>query len=155
MIDTNAGDDPKLNRGVFVLRDRENASVDMAKHDVIHCYQPEGDPFTVEDNGYAEQRVVESVQIDIELTDRTDPDTGERLIARDRMVGERSGVATLGDPPYPGILGETLYILETVRRGFEEYDTVSYNPIRVLLNNSNADVSLSVELEQIATNTVV
>jgi len=47
-----------------------------------------------------------------------------------------------------------IYILEEVRRGFAEYDTVDYEPIRTMLNNSSADVSLSVDLEQIATNTV-
>jgi len=152
-----SGDDPRETRGVYPLPNRDDKRVDLAKHDVIHCYTPEGNPGTTEDTGFQEQRVVETVQIDIQLTDRTDhtrPQGDQRLPARDRMIGDRSSVATLGDPPYPGVLGEVQYILEKFRRGFDQYDTVSYEPIGVLLNNSNADVSLNVELEEIASNTV-
>jgi hypothetical protein len=139
------------------LADREDTRVDLAKHDLIHCYVPEGNPGSTEDTGYDEQRIIEVVQIDISVSDRTDhsrPAGDQRLGAKQRMVGDRGSVATLGDPPYPGILGEVQYILEKFRRGFDQYDTVSYDPLRVLLNNSNADVSLNVELEQIASNTV-
>jgi hypothetical protein len=150
-------DDPDTTTGVLPLADREDTRVDLAKHDLIHCYVPEGNPGSTEDTGFDEQRIIEVVQIDVSVTDRTDHDrpAGEqRLGAKQRMVGDRGSVATLGDPPYPGILGEVQYILEKFRRGFDQYDTVSYEPLRVVLNNSNADVSLNVELEQIASNTV-
>jgi len=152
-----SNDDPRTTTGVFPLRDRSDKAVDLAKHDLIHCYIPEGDPGTTEDTGYDEQRLIESVQIDIQLTDRTDhsqPQGDQRLYAKERAVGKRGSVATLGDPPYPGVVGEVQYILEKYRRGYDEWDTVSYDPLRVVLNNSNADVSYSVELEQIASNTV-
>jgi len=143
-------DDPTLNSGVLPLRNREDVKYDTGKHDLIHCYGPEGGPFDIVDTGFKEQDVTETVQIDLEMTDRTDRATGERLSARQRMIGDRGSVATLGYPPYPGILGEVILILEQNRRGFAEYTKVSYEPIRVMLGNSNADVSLNVELEQIA-----
>lgn len=150
-------DNPDTTTGVLPLADREGTRVDLSKHDLIHCYVPEGNPGSTEDTGFDEQRIIEVVQIDISLTDRTDhsrPAGDQRLGAKRRMVGDRGSVATLGDPPYPGILGEVQYVLEKFRRGFDQYDTVSYEPLRVVLNNSNADVSLNVELEQIASNTV-
>jgi hypothetical protein len=175
-------ENPDLNRGVLVLRDREDVAYDTAKHDLIHCYHPEANPPIVEDNGYKEQRVVETVQIDIELTDRTDhsrPQGQQRLSARERMVGLREDTggssgftlggpdgATLGTenggtlgsgpdalPEYPGINGEVKYILETVRRGLAEWDKVSHNYVNMYLGNSNANASIVVELEQPAENT--
>lgn len=156
IIKYNTGtDDPALNRGVLVLRDREEVAVDMAKHDVLHVYHPEANPPVEEDNGYAEKRVVENVQIDIMLSDRPDPnDAAARLSAKDRMTGLRADVSDTSEPPYPGIWGEVRYILETVRRGLDEWDTVSEEPVSVVLKKAEADVSLNVELEQIATNTV-
>jgi len=146
--------DERTENGVLLVRDRSDVRVQQDRHDLIHCYTPESDPGTTTDKGFDEQGVIDVVQIDIEVTDRTDATTGERLLARNRMVGERDKVAEPDDPPYPGIAGEVRYTLETVRRGFAEYDKVSYEPIRTMLNNSSADVSLSVDLEQIATNTV-
>jgi hypothetical protein len=151
---TTGSDDPKLENGVYPLRNREESGVNLGRHDVIHCYHPEAGPFAIQDTGYAEQNVVETIQIDIELTDRTDQTTDTRLSARDRMVSERGSLADLAEPPYPGILGEVKYVLETVRRGFDEYDTVSHNIINHYLGNSNANASFSVELERIAAPTV-
>lgn len=140
---------------ILILRNREEVSLNHAVFDVIHCYQPEGDPGVWTDNGYKEENVVQGIQVDIDLTDRTDPDTGERITARERMIGNRDTPSFAGeDPPYPGILGEVKYILETVRRGYEEYDKVSVTPISATLKNSDATVRLDVELEIIAKNTV-
>jgi len=156
IIKHNTGsDDPDLNSGVVVFRDREEVAVDNGKHDLIHIYHPEGNPPIEEDTGYAEKRVVEQVQVDIALTDRPDPnDAANRLSAKARMTGSRSDMPNTDEPPYPGIWGEVRYILETIRRGLDEWDTVSEDAINVNLGNSNADVSINVELEQIATNTV-
>lgn len=150
------GEDPALNDGVLVVRDRERVSVDNGKHDLIHVYHPEAAPPTEEDNGYKEKRVVETVQVDIELTDRTDQsqDPPERLSAEKRMVGRRGDLAATDEPPYPGIWGEVRYLLETARRGLDEWDTVRQSPVNVFLGHANANVSINVELEQIATNTV-
>jgi len=145
--------DERTENGVLLVRDRSDVRVQQDRHDLIHVYQPEASPGAITDTGFDEQRVVETVQIDISVTDRTDS-VGERTLARTRIVGDRDGVADTSEPPYPGIYGEVIYILEEVRRGFDEYDTVDYEPIRTMLNNSSADVSLSVDLEQIATNTV-
>ena len=145
--------DERTENGVLLVRDRSDVRVQQDRHDLIHVYQPEASPGAITDTGFDEQRVTETVQIDISVTDRTDS-VGERTLARTRIVGDRDAVAATGEPPYPGIYGEVIYVLETVRRGFDEYDTVSYEPIRTMLNNSSADVSLSVDLEQIATNTV-
>lgn len=154
---TTGSEDPDLNSGVLVVRDRGDVAVDQSKHDLIHVYHPEANPPLVEDNGYAEQRIVETVQVDIDITDRTDhsrPAGDQRLSAKERMVGFRGDLASLSEPPYPGLLGETKYVLEEVRRGLDEWDTVSHDLVNVYLGNSNATVSLSVELEQIATGTV-
>ena len=153
MYDPNQSIDTQKNV-VVPLRNRERSGVDRGIHDILHCYHPEGGPFTVTDAGFKEQNVVETVQIDIELTDRTNHDTGERLFAEDRMVSERGSLADLDEPPYPGILGETKYILESVRRGLDEYDKVSHEIVNTYLGNSNANVSFSVELERLAANTV-
>jgi len=147
------GDNPDLKDGVYPLRDRQKVGTEHQRHDYIHCYHTDAGPVSVSDQGYKEQEVIETVQVDIDLTDRTDSVTGERLSAVDRMVGERGGMA-LGEPPYPGIFGEVKYILETVRRGYKEWDTVSHKIVNSFLGNSNATVSLNVELERVAMNTV-
>lgn len=154
MYDPNT--DVELQKNVVVpLRNREDSGVDRAKHDIIHCYHPEANAPDITDNGFDEVNELETVQVDIALTDRTDQATGERLSARDRMVGDRDSLASTTDPPYGGISGEVQYILETVRRGLDEWEKVSASPVDYYLGNSNADVSWSVELEIIARNTVV
>lgn len=150
-------EDPTLNSGVFALRDRENSKIDQAKHDIIHCYHPEGNPPQIEDNGFKETREIETVQVDILLTDRNDfsqPAGDQRLGARERMVGDRDDQTTGDGAEYGGILGEVKYILETVRRGLAEWDRVNYDLVNLYLGNSNANASVSVELEQPARNTV-
>lgn len=158
VIEYNTGtEDPDLNNGVLVVRDRGEVGIDLARHDVIHCYHPEANPPASTDQGYKEERLVETVQVDVELTDRTDHSlaaSDSRLSATERMVGLRGDVAAFDEPPYPGILGEVKYILETVRRGLDEWDTVSHDFVNLYLGNSNADAAVSVELEQIARNTV-
>jgi hypothetical protein len=149
-----ADEDPKLNNGVLPLKNREQSGVSMSRHDVVHCYHPEAGPFAVSDSGYKEQNVVETVQVDIELTDRTDQTADERLSATERMVSSRGSVAALDEPPYPGILGEIKYLLETIRRGLDEYDRVRHDIVNFYLGNSNANASINVELERIAANTV-
>jgi hypothetical protein len=151
------GEDPRLNEGVLVLRDRENVHIDHGKHDLIHVYHPDATAPIITDRGYKEVNEVETVQIDIELTDRTDHTLAagdQRLSAKDRMVGDRDDLASAEDPPYPGIAGETQYLLETIRRGLDEWDKVSHTYGQYYLGNSNADVSFDVELERIARNTV-
>jgi len=150
-------EDPRTNSGVFALRDREDSRIDQAKHDVIHAYHPEANPPQATDNGYKEEQLIETVQLDILLTDRTDhsrPPGEQRLSARDRMTGLRADLGSGVGSEYAGILGETKYILETVRRGLAEWDRVNYDLVNLYLGNSNANVSLSVELEQPARNTV-
>lgn len=151
------GENPDLESGVLVLRDRSEVGIDFGKHDLIHVYHPEASAPVITDQGYKEVNEVETVQIDISLTDRTDhalPAGQQRLSAKDRMIGDRDDLADAADPPYPGIAGEVKYLLETIRRGFKEWDTVSHTPAQWTLGNSNADVSYSVELERIARNTV-
>jgi hypothetical protein len=68
------------------------------------------------------------------------------------MVGDRR------DPDnqeYTGLWGEVTYILEGVRRRYDEWDVVSQDPVAIVLENSNARVSLNVELERIARSTRV
>jgi len=175
--------DPETQFGVRIVHDRETVTQQRAVHDLVHCYHPSADPITIEDRGFKEVNQTEAVQIDIECSDRTDPETGERLFARERMVGSRedesdltgagftlggaSGTTLGGDDggtlgtatdavAYPGLLGEVLYILELVRRGYEEWDVVrSPRVIGATLKNSSARMSLDVELEHISRNTVV
>jgi len=148
--------DPTDGDGVLVVRDREEVRFQTSRHDLIHCYHPEGNTPEVNDRGYDEQRIVETVQVDISITDRTDhtTDPSDRLLARERMVGDRDDVADTSEPPYPGISGEVQFILEGVRRGLDEWDRVDYTPVRATLGNSNADVSWNVDLIRLAANTV-
>jgi len=46
------------------------------------------------------------------------------------------------------------YILESVRRGLDEWDRVNYSPVKYTLGNSNADVRWNVDLIKLAANTV-
>lgn len=150
-------DDPKLNSGVLVLRDREDPRYDTGKHDLVHLYHPEANPPDRSDQGYREVNLIESVQLDISLTDRSDHSLAagnQRLSARERMTGLRGDLASTESPPYGGIAGEMQYLLESTRKGLSEWDRVSFTPVNWFLGNSNADVSLSVELERIAANTV-
>lgn len=150
--------DPRTNSGVLIRRDREDVYKDNAKHDLVHCYHPEGNPPTTNDNGYSEVQELEWVQIDISLTDRTDHSLApadQRLSAKERMVGLRGDLADVSQPPYGGIAGEVYYHLETVRRGLSEWEKVSTDMVNWYLGNSNANVSFMVELEIMARSTVV
>ena len=157
---------------VVPLRDREQSGVNRNIHDVIHCYHPEANPPDMTDNGYREVREVETVQLDIDLTDRSvhdNPQGETRSSARERMTGLReygnnqafpmtfdvTFQQTPSEMRYRGVQGEVLYILETVRRGLSEWDRVNISPVNQYLGNSNATVSYNVELIQIARNTVV
>jgi len=148
--------DPTAGDGVLILRNREEVQVRHSRHDLIHCYHPSGSAPTFTDRGFDEQRVAETVQIDIEVADRTDQSTTppERLLARDRMIGERDSVVSLSEPPYGGIAGEVRYLLETVRRGIDEWDRVETTPVGMTLENSNATVRYQVTLTELASNTV-
>lgn len=150
-----AVDDPHAEFGVVITEDRQRAKEQYSVHDIIHCYHPQAG-LTFTDQGYKEKNVVEEVQIDIDVTDRTDPDTGERLSARNRLVGDRSepGFPSDESGPYPGVSGEVQYLLETVRRGLDEWDVARMGVVNVHLGNSEASISWSVELEHIAANTV-
>lgn len=145
------------NQGVVVFKNRDEISTTHSVHDLIHCYHPEASGLSFEDKGYDERGSEENVQVDIELTDRTDTDTEERLYAEERMVGDResSGFPSDESPPYPGVMGEVIYVLSEVRRGLEEWDVTRIHPLSIHLGNSNASVSLDVILEHIATDTVV
>lgn len=142
---------------VFVTNDRSVIADNQQIHDLLHCYHPQADALAFTDRGYDEKNVVETVQIDIEATDRTDPDTGERLSAKDRLVGDRddANFPTDESPPYPGLLGEVVYLLETIRRDFEEWDVARMDVLNLFLGNSDASAAVSVDLEHIAQDTVV
>lgn len=154
--DPTSDPDESADEGVVILPNRSEVRINKARHDVIHAYHPEGNAPDTTDRGYDEQRIVETVQIDIDITDRTDHDTdpSERLGAKARMIGTRDDLASTSDPPYGGISGEVQYILESYRRGLAEWDRVNYTPVRMYLGNSNATVSWSVDLIQLAANTV-
>jgi len=142
--------DYTTNRGVIITEDRQTLDRNKAIHDLIHAYHPEGTPPQYEDRGFKEVGTTETVQLDIECADRNID--GERTSARERMVGDRR------DPDnqeYTGLWGEVTYILEGVRRRYDEWDVVRQDPVAILLENSNARVSLNVELERIARNTRV
>jgi len=155
IIKYNAGsEDPDTNTGVLAVRDREQVFVDTGKHDLLHCYIPEANPPQVTDNGYAEERRVESVQVDIEIATRPDPNDSSKRLSIDRMMGDRDDIADVENAPDGGLAGEVKYILETKRRGLDEWDVVSVDLINWFIGNSNANVSYLVELEEIARNTV-
>lgn len=147
------GADLRTNSGVVALRDRNQKGVDRGRHDTIHCYQPDANPPISEDRGYSEEQLLETVQLDIDLADRTTPQ-GVRSRANERMIGDLDDLAALEDPPYPGLAGEVKQILEGVRRGYSVWDTVSHTWTAFRLGNSAARVSFTVELEQIARDTV-
>jgi len=144
---------PADDEQILILTDREDVAVNRQRVDMLHIYHPEAGGVTRADRGFKEEQVTETIQIDIDLTDRTTPD-GERLSANTRLTGDRDIASLTVEPPYPGILGETMYVLETLRRGFGPYDTVDYDPLDIFQGNSNASASVNVELEIIARNTV-
>ena len=154
-----AGDpssDPSDGDGVLVLRNREEVQVRQSRHDLVHIYHPTANAPEITDRGYDEQRIVETVQIDVEAADRTDQSTTPptRRVARDRMLGDRAALASTSEPPYGGLAGEVQFLLETVRRGLDEWDRVDYTLVGMTLQNSNATVRFSVDLTQLAANTV-
>jgi hypothetical protein len=155
IIKHNTGtDDPDINTGVLAVRDREQVFVDKGKHDLLHCYIPEANPPQVQDRGYAEEKRIESVQVDIEIATRPDPDDSSKRLSVDRMMGDRDKIDDTGSAPEGGLVGEVKYILETKRRGLDEWDVVSVDLINWFIGNSNANVSYAVEFEEIARNTV-
>lgn len=171
--------DPKTDKGVLITQNRDHPGYNSGMHDLIHVYHPEGGALTLEDKGYQEEGSVETVQIDIEVTNRTDPnDPAARLEANERLKGTRgetitsagftlggSSGATLGGSSggtlgssgsvaYPGIFGEVKYLLEGIRRGLDEWDvTRNPQPVNVFLGAANANVSLDLGLEHIARRT--
>jgi hypothetical protein len=155
-IAANLSGGEEANRGVTIRTNREDVSVEQSVYDLIHIYQPSADPGSRTDKGFKEEELVESVQIDIDIADRPLAD-GTRSLARERMVGYTGDILDVlnDDPPYPGLLGETVYVLEGVRKGLAIWDTVSWGLLDYTIKNSNATVRLSVELEQIARNTRV
>lgn len=136
---------------VFITHDRSEVANTQSVHDLVHCYHPQTTGIQFTDKGSREQGAIETVQIDIDIADRTDSTTGERLSAATRLVGDRSDpdfATTLEEGPYPGIMGEVKYILESdTRTGFEEYDVARHDIVNLQLNNSNALASFSVDLE--------
>jgi len=87
--------------GVLFTADRDVVANNSGVSDLVHVYHPEANPPTFEDQGAREQRSVETVQVDISVTDRNDPDTGMRIAsARDRLVGDPAEVeqAQTGGP---------------------------------------------------------
>src|SRR6056297_2650673 len=52
---------------VLIFPNRDEVATNHARHDLIHCYQPEANPPVRTDQGYDEQRITESVQIDIDI----------------------------------------------------------------------------------------
>lgn len=140
---------------VFITQDRDEVAVEKSVHDLVHCYHPEADGIDVRDAGSQEQGTTEAVRIDVEVSDRTHPDTGERVYANAALVGDRddANFPSNREPPYPGIAGEVKYLLEDVRKGFEEWDRVSHDVRLVHMGNSNARAHFHVELEIIAENT--
>jgi len=147
-------DDPDVNRGALAVRDRDRVFVDTAKHDQIHCYIPDANPPQVSDTGHSEENRIEFAQVDIDITTRPDPDDSSRQLSVDRMYGLRGDISDTGEPPDGGLAGEVKYILETARRGLGEWDVVSADLLHWHIGNSKARVSYSVELEEIARNTV-
>jgi len=147
-------EDPDTNAGVLAVRDREQIFVDTGKHDLLHCYIPEANPPQITDTGYAEEQRIESVQVDIEIATRPDPNDSSKRLSVDRMMGDRDDISDTGSAPDGGLAGEVKYILETKRRGLDEWDVVSVDLINWFIGNSNANVSYLVELEEIARNTV-
>jgi hypothetical protein len=145
---------PNTSSGVLAVRDRTQVFVDTAKHDLLHCYIPEANPPRITDNGYAEERRIETVQVDIEIATRPDPDDRSTRLSVDRMMGDRDDITGTGGGPDGGLAGEVKYILETKRRGLDEWDVVSVELINWFIGNSNANVSYLVELEEIARDTV-
>jgi hypothetical protein len=152
----NRSRNPNDGRGVLHYFDRTEPNVDRGLHDLVHCYHPEAGGIDWADAGFNDKTTTETVQIDIDLTDRTDGSSGERLSARDRMVGNRddSGFPSDESAPYPGVLGETLYLLEDVRLNFEEWDVARIQPLTSTLKHANATVRLEVALEHVVTNVV-
>lgn len=140
---------------VLITSDRDVTARNQNVHDVIHCYHPEGGAIDTNDRGHVEQEVIETIQVDIEAADRTDSSTGDRLSARERMVGLRSDSSVVFNEggPYPGLFGEVKLILEENRRGHDEWDVNRHDVTQMRLLNSNAIVSLTVELEHVAINT--
>jgi len=128
--------------------DRTTISVDPETRDRLDARKQEDDRYFMEQESF--DHVIRR------LLDRTDhsTDPADRLLARERMVGDRDDLASTSDPPYPGIAGEVQYILESVRRGLDEWDRVEYDPIDFNLGNSNADVRWSVDLIRLAVNAV-
>lgn len=145
---------------VFITNDRGEIANNQNVHDLVHCYHPEAGGIEVDDKGSQEQGTIEPVRIDVETADRTDPDTGERVNARDALVGDRGELTVpftvphhVGLPSYPGIAGEVKYLLELIRKGHEEWQRVAHDGQAVHLGNSNARFQFRVELEIIAVNT--
>lgn len=178
--------DPDTEKGVYVVNDREDPHFNSANHDLIHVYHPDAGGLDRRDRGHREQGVGENMQIDIVLSDRPDPSTGDRLNATKRMVGDRdsdewtsgdlhdsggtlggasgftlgsSSGGTLGHSGrvprvYPGILGETWFVLEKIRRGSAEFDRFDFDIGVLSLRNSNARAAIDVTASVVAVNTV-
>jgi hypothetical protein len=149
--------DHKSQRGsVFIQHDRDDVAWNTNVHaGQIHCYHPDAANVEISDEGYASAQEIETVQVDIAVTDGTAAD-GTRRDAKAVLTGDRSdaGFPSGAGPPYPGVNGEFKYVMETARRNFEEWDVSRFSQLTMYKGGARASASWNVELEHIARNTV-
>lgn len=126
--------------GVIVLQDDSSVRERLSTHDVINVQNV--------DNAYImrgkdSEEIVDTVQIDIRISDRDIDADGLRESVRARMLGERDAANdadTLG-----GLRGEVRRILNGITKGWQEYDEVDYDSTIQYIRNTDARVTFTVE----------
>jgi len=86
--------------------------------------------------GWTHERIEPQITIELRTADRRV--AGEKIDGRIRLFGERDG---LSEPDrHVGLAGETKRILDSVRKGFAEFDLVVTSPLRDMSSNEGTNI---------------
>lgn len=133
----NAEDGP----GVLISRSNNQVRTRLNVHDHIEV---EFVGRTVEDTGSQSERVTDTVQITIRISDRDTDGDELREGTEARMFGTRD--ANNDGPTLGGLAGEVKRILNGIRKGFEEWDYSTHTIDEMWLRNTDARAVFTLEL---------
>lgn len=138
---------PEKGTGVLIVQNNQNLRERTNTHDIVHVQHVDK---AIQDKGSNSEKVVDTVQIDVVLSDRDTDGDSVRESAVDRLVGTRNQGNE--GPSLGGIAGEIKRILNGIRKGFKEWDVSSHSVDQLQLLNTNARATFTLELEIIERN---
>lgn len=134
--------DEESGTGVLIVKNLDNLRHRLSTHDVINVQFVDR---TIQDSGSKSEKVIDTVQITIRIAERDIDGDDLREGVEKRMLGERDSSNesdTLG-----GLAGEVKRQLNNIRKGFKEWSKTSHTIDVMDIQNTDARVVFTVELE--------